>query len=84
MIGVRDEYRTTFGRQVLSLWSGQFGDGFEGMAVELPGHDGFMVTLDKITTSEKVRVSCPAPRTESNFDAVDAAISAAITEARAN
>jgi hypothetical protein len=76
-IGVRDEYEPRFGRQVLTLWEGPFCSVYDGYAVELPKHDGFMVTLDP--NGEKVRVACPAPRTGENFEEVDRAIEAAVT-----
>lgn len=66
---VRDEH-TNRRRQVLTLWSGQFASDYEGTAVELPKHNGFMVTLD----NRKVRVECESPRTDTNFIQVDDAI----------
>lgn len=74
MIGVRDEYAPTFGRQNLTLWQGSFMSEYAGSARELPGHDGFMVTL---YSGRTIRVPCSAPRTEINFEEVDAAIAAA-------
>lgn len=74
MIGIRDEYAPTFGRQNLTLWDGGFLSDYVGSARELPRHDGFMVTLYSGAT---IRVSCPAPRTDTNFHEVDAAIAAA-------
>ena len=82
-IGVRDEYAPKFGRQVLTLWSGAFASNFDGTAVELPKHDGFMVTIDHFLWSHKVRVTCESPRTEENYERVDAAIEAAFTAAEA-
>lgn len=75
-IGVRDEYRLRFGRQVLTVWSGEFCSDYEATAVELPLHDGFMVT---VSATHRFRVHCPAPRTSDNFEQVDAAIQAAFT-----
>lgn len=80
-IGVRDEYAPKFGRQILTLWSGAFASDFDGTAVELPKHNGFMVTVDHLTWSHKFRVSCESPRNDENFERVDAAIQAAFTEA---
>lgn len=77
-ISVRDEYRSTFGRQHLTLWSPPFASTFEGWAHELPNHDGFMVTLDWFRG--KVRVECESPRTDENWMRVDDAIRAAVTE----
>lgn len=76
MIGIRDEYSLTFGRQNLTLWQGAFCSEFVGSAQELPGHDGFMLTLDH--ADKTIRVSCPAPRTDENFEIVDETIRAAI------
>ena len=72
--GIRDEYRKQFGRQTLTVWSGAYCSDYEGTALELPNHNGFMLSLD----SRQVRVSCPSPRTESNFNQVDEAIRKAI------
>jgi hypothetical protein len=77
-IGVRDEYAPTFGRQRLTLWSGAWSSDFEGWATELPRHDGYMVTLDHFLSSEKVRVTCESPRTDDNYEQVDAAIAEAV------
>lgn len=82
-MGVRDEYTPKFGRQVLTLWSGWFYSDFEGTAVELPNHDGFMLTVDHFTWAHKVRVSCESPRTDENYERVDAAIETAYAEAEA-
>lgn len=78
MIGVRDEYAPRFGRQVLTLWSPPFASVFEGEAVELPAHDGYMVTT---FDGRKVRVACDAPRTDENFLRVDSAIETAVESA---
>lgn len=72
---VRDEYAPRFGRQRLTLWSGAFASTFEGWAWELPGHNGFMVSLDYFRGS--VKVECESPRTDANYVAVDEALSAA-------
>lgn len=77
-IGVRDEYAPMFGRQNLTLWSGSFYSVFEGEARELPNHNGFMVSIEYGPT---IRVECPAPRTDENFEQVDAAIRDAIEQA---
>jgi hypothetical protein len=74
-ISVRDEYAPQFGRQVLTLWSGGFCSDYEGRAVELPNHDGFMVTLEYETP---IRVACESPRTAENYERVDDAIRAAL------
>lgn len=76
-ISVRDEYAPRFGRQTLTLWSGAYASDFEGDAMELPRHDGFMLTIG----GRKIRVTCDAPRTEDNFAQVDAAINATLGKA---
>ena len=78
MASIRDEYTTTFGRQSLTVWSGAFASDYIASALELPKRNGFMVTL---YDGRKIRVQCPAPRTEKNFHQVDDAISAAIAVA---
>ena len=78
---VRDEYAPTFGRQRLTLWSGPFACNPLGTATELPNHDGYMVTIDHLMWSHTVRVPCESPRTDENYERVDAAIQAAFTEA---
>jgi hypothetical protein len=74
-ISVRDEYAPRFGRQALTLWSGAFAEDYEGEALELPRHDGFMVHLDDGRT---FRVTCESPRTEDNYLRVDAAIATSV------
>ena len=78
---VRDEYAPKFGRQRLTLWSGAFASSFAGWAVELPGHDGFMVELDY--SRGKKRVTCEAPRDDDNWQRVDKAINEAAKEIEA-
>lgn len=70
---VRDEHKP-HKRQKLTIWSGQFASDYEGTAVELPKHNGFMVEVD----GKKIRVECESPRTEENYLAVDQAINNAI------
>lgn len=77
-IGVRDEYAPKFGRQTLTLWSGAFSSGYEGSAIELPGHNGYMVSVYRgLGETQRVRVECPSPRTDQNYEQVDDAIQAA-------
>lgn len=75
-VSVRDEYAPRFGRQVLTLWSGGFASDSEGSALELPGHDGFMVTLDY--GRGRCRVECETPRDADNYERVDGALDAAV------
>lgn len=75
MVSIRDEYAPRFGRQVLTLWSPPFASTYEGEAVELPRHDGYMVTAFDGHT--RVRVTCEAPRTDENWMRVDDALAEA-------
>lgn len=64
------EYSSTHKRQRLTVWSGSFCESLEGEALSLPS-GGFVVTA---YNGDKVRVSCPSPRTDANYMEVDAAI----------
>lgn len=76
MMGVRDEYDPTpSGRQRLTVWSPPFASVLEAHALELPRRDGYMLTT---YNGDKVRVTCPSPRTADNYDAVDDAITTAL------
>lgn len=81
LVGVRDEYAPRFGRQQLTLWSGGFSSDFEGFAAELPDHNGYMLRLDYVPGHPKIRVECPSPRTDANYEQVDAALRAAFETA---
>jgi hypothetical protein len=63
-------------RDYLTVWSGGFLSDYEASGVSLPRGDGYMLTL---AYGGKVRVTCPTPRNEDNWQAVDAAVSAALT-----
>lgn len=71
---IRDEYKPIFGRQILTIWSGNFASDYEGVAIERPNHSGFLVKL----TNRKITVLCTSPRTPENFNEVDNAINHAI------
>lgn len=73
--GIRTEENTLFGRQQITVWSAPFMSTLEAWGTALPRRDGFMLTT---YNGDKVRASCPAPRTEENYKEVDAAISAAL------
>jgi len=75
--GVRGEERTFFGREVLTVWSGPFFSVYEGEAVALPRGDGYMLRMLH-GHDEPVRVECPVPRTDENYQEIDAAIVAAV------
>lgn len=70
-----DDYTATHKRERLVIWSGPFMSNYEGEAFTLPGGDGYMVTT---YGGDKVRVECPTPRTDANFQAVDDAISSSL------
>lgn len=69
------EYNEAHKRQYLQVWSGPFFGIWEADGYSLPKSDGFML---KTYNGDKVRVECPAPRDESNYQLVDAAINAAL------
>lgn len=71
------DYNQTHKRHRMSIWSGSFASVREGEAFSLPNNDGYMVTLEH---GGKVRVECPAPRTDENYIEVDAAINAALND----
>ena len=76
--GVRTEYDLNEGkrRDYLTVWSGPFSSVWEADGVSLPGGDGYMLTT---YNGDKVRVTCPTPRTDDTYVEVDAAIDAALT-----
>lgn len=70
------EYSASHKRGRVTIWSGPFCGVYEGDALTLPGNAGYVVTM--AVDGSKVRVDCPAPRDESNYQNVDDAISAAV------
>lgn len=72
---VRDDTMPGRKREYLTVWTGPFASEYEGQAVTLPKGDGYMVTR---YNGEKVRVTCPTPRTDDNFTEIDNAISEAL------
>lgn len=77
--GVTEDWRRNARTKLhhMLIWEGTFSDQFVGYADELPRHDGYMITLEY---AGKIRVTCPAPRNDDNWQEVDAAINAAIDE----
>lgn len=69
------EYSADHKRQRITVWSGSFYGVFEADGLSLPNDAGYMLTT---YNGEKVRVACPAPRNEDNYQEVDAAVSAAL------
>lgn len=77
--GVATDYDRNEGRKrdYLQVWSGPFFSVWEADGVSLPKGDGYMLTT---YNGRKVRVECPTPRNDENWQEVDAAISAAMEE----
>ena len=78
---IAEDYRygMTHKRQRLSIYSGSFAGSYEGEAYSLPKGAGFMVTLTSRWPRIRMRVTCPAPRDDSNFAQVDQAINDALS-----
>jgi hypothetical protein len=78
--GVRTEYdyNDTHKRDCVTVWSGAFSLVYEATGFSLPRNDGYMLTT---YNGDKIRVSCPCPRTESNYLEVDAAVCDAMVKA---
>ena len=78
--GVRSEYEynATHKRDCITVWSGPFYPDYEATGLALPGNAGYMLTL---YFGGKVRVECPCPRTDENYQEVDAAVCAAMDRA---
>lgn len=78
-MGVRTEYEMNANRKrdYLTVWSGSFMSVYEAIGVSLPKMNGYMLTT---YNDDRVRVECPAPRTEGNHQAVDEAITKALRE----
>jgi hypothetical protein len=79
-VWVRDEYAPRFGRQALTIWTGQLADVYEGYALEMPKHNGYML---KLSFGPSVRVECESPRTDENYERVDEALAAAFKSVKA-
>jgi hypothetical protein len=71
------DYNLTHKRHRMTIWSGPFASVREGEAYSLPRNDGYMIRLEY---GDRVRVSCPAPRTAENYLEVDKAINDALNE----
>ena len=78
-MGVRTEYEmnSVRKRDYLTVWSGSFFSVYEATGVSLPKMNGYMLTT---YNDDRVKVTCPAPRNESNYLEVDEAISKALNE----
>lgn len=73
------DYTSTHKRERLSIWSGPFMSVYEGEAFTLPGGAGYMVTRHN---GDRVRVTCPTPRTDENYTVIDEAINEALNARR--
>ena len=62
------EYALDHKRGRLTVWSGPFMSVLEAEAYSLPKGDGYMLHT---YNGDKVRVTCPVPRDESNYQEVD-------------
>lgn len=80
--GVMTDYEWTGKRARLTVWSGSFMSTFEAEGIELPKGDGYMLTT--YNDGDKVRVTCPTPRNESNYQEVDLAINKAMKKYEKN
>jgi hypothetical protein len=65
------EYNKTHKRDRITVWSGQFCDTWEASGLSLPSGGYMLVTF----TGDKLKVKCPSPRTDANYQEVDAAVS---------
>jgi hypothetical protein len=74
-ITVDYDYTVTHKREFIRVWSPPFFSVFEADGYTLPKGDGYMLTT---YNGDKVRVSCPTPRNDANWMAVDQAISDAL------
>jgi len=69
--GVTTDYDARGKRDYLDVWAGGFMSEWEARGVSLPMGDGYMLTT---YNGDKVRVTCPTPRNETNYREIDAAI----------
>ena len=78
-LGVRTEYEMNRHRKrdYLTVWSGSLYSVYEAIGVSLPGMNGYMLTT---YNDDRVKVTCPAPRSESNYAEVDEAVTKALSE----
>lgn len=81
LYGVATDYARNAGRKrdYIQVWSGSFMSDWEANGVSLPNNDGYML---KLFGGGKLRVSCPAPRNEQNYQEVDEAINVAMNASR--
>jgi len=62
-------------RDHLDVWEGAFMSSHAASGVSRPNGDGYMLTT---YNGDKVRVTCPTPRTEATHQEVDQAINEAL------
>lgn len=75
--GVATDYDRNDGRKrdYLRVWSGPWFSVWEADGVSLPKRNGYMLTT---YNGARIRVTCPAPRTDATYQEIDAAISEAL------
>lgn len=69
------EYNATHRRERLDIWSNPFYSVWEGEAYSLAS--GYMLTT---YNGDKIRVVCPTPRRDDNYEEIDAAINEALNK----
>lgn len=69
------DYNASHKRDRITVWSPPFASTYEAEGYSLPGGDGYMLTT---YNGDKVRVTCPTPRTDETYEAVDKAVSDAL------
>lgn len=69
------EYRVSHKRDRIVVWSGPFYSTFEAEGYSLPNGAGYMLTT---YNGDKVRVECPSPREQDNYEEADLLIAAAL------
>jgi hypothetical protein len=71
------DYSAEHKRKKLHVWSGPWFHTWEAVGLSLPSGKGYMLTT---YNGDKIRVECPAPRDDKNWEEVDKAIAEAMTE----
>lgn len=71
------EYSDTHKRDRITVWTGPFASVYVAEGFSLPKGNGYMLTT---YNGDKVRVTCPAPRTDATYQVTDAAIQEALSK----
>lgn len=69
------DYNASHKRDRVQVWSPPWMSTWEAEGYSLPRGDGYMLTT---YNGDKVRVTCPTPRSHENYQIVDQAISDAL------